>query len=126
MRMLALEVHAWLLQATGWPGGTGLATAALRLALDYWPGCYSPQVYRPQVGLGVLACLQPTWGTVLAATALRIAGGTGQAVTGLRFAWGFWPGCYTTQVSLGVLAWLLQARGWPGGTGVAATGSRLA
>ena len=35
---------------------------------------------------------------------------------------GYWPGCYSPQYSLGVLAWLLQDPGWPGGTGLAATG----
>ena len=39
---------------------------------------------------------------------------------------GYWPGCYSPQYSLGVLAWLLQAPVWPGGTGLAATGPRLA
>ena len=93
----------------GWPGGTTLATAAQR---GYWPCRYSPQDR-----LGVLACLlqAPCWP-------------------------GYWPGCYKLQVGLGVLAWLLHATGWPEGywpgwyrplvglrgTGLAATGSRLA
>ena len=110
-----------------------MAAACPMLAWGYWPGCY-----RPQVGLGVLAWLQqPTGGTGLAATALRIA-------------WGNWSGCYRLQVGLRVLAWLLQASGWPegywpgccrpqiglgvltcllqpaGGSGLAATGPRLA
>ena len=103
------------------------------LAWAYWP-CY----YRPQVGLGVLAwLLHPTGGTDLAATALRIAWvywpgcyrlqvgltGTGLAAAAHR---GYWPCCYSPQDSLWVLAWLLQAPGWPGGTGLAATSSRLA
>ena len=39
---------------------------------------------------------------------------------------GYWPGCYCPLYNLGVLAWLLQAPGWPGGTGLAAAGPRLA
>ena len=144
---VGLGVLARLLQAPGWPWGTGLAAAAHR---GYWPCCYSPQdclgllvwllqapgwpegycpgCFRPQVGLGLLTCLlQPTGGACLAATALRIASG-------------YWPGCYRPQVGLGVLAWLLQAPGWPEGywpgcfrpkvflrgTGLAATCRRLA
>ena len=48
------------------------------------------------------------------------------AATGPRLAGGYWPGYFRPQVSLGVLAWLLQASGWPGDTGVAATGPKLA
>ena len=94
-----MGVLAWLLQAPGWHDG-------------YWPGCY-----RPQVGLR---------GTCLAATDWRLAwgylsgccspqGGTGLAATTFRIASGYWPGCYRPQVGLGVLAWLLQAPGWPEG-----------
>ena len=65
---------------------------------------------------------------------------TGLAAASSRLAWGYCPGCYKLQDSLGLLAWLLQAPGspevyWPGcyrpkvglrGTGLAATGLRLA
>ena len=92
---------AWLLQAAGCPGGTGLAAAAHK---GYWPCCY-----RPQVDLGVLAWLlqAPGWSGVLA-WLLQAAGlpgvlawllqptwgGTGMAATALNIAWGYWPGCY--------------------------------
>ena len=42
------------------------------------------------------------------------------AATAPRIAWGYLPGCFRPQVGLGVLAWLLQAPGWSGGTGMAA------
>ena len=80
---VCLGVITWLLQAPCLLGVTGMAAAGPMLAWAYWPG-----FYRPQVGLGVLACLlQPTGGSGLAATALRIA-------------WGYWPGCYRLQVGL--------------------------
>ena len=41
-------------------------------------------------------------------------------------AWGYWPGCYRPKVGLGVQAWLLEDPGWPGGTGLAASGPMLA
>ena len=41
-------------------------------------------------------------------------------------AWGYWPGCYRPKVGLGVKAWLLEDPGWPGGTGLAASGPMLA
>ena len=60
-----------------------MAASGPRLALGYWPGCYSQQ--------GVLAwLLQPTGGTGLAAIAQRIAWGAGPAATARR---GHWPGC---------------------------------
>ena len=103
------------------------------LTWGYCPGCY-----MPQVGLGVLAwLLQPTVGTGLAATTLRIAWGywpgcyrlqVGVRGTGLAAAAhrGYWPCCYSPQDSLGVLAWLLQAQGLPWGTGLAAAALRIA
>ena len=39
---------------------------------------------------------------------------------------GYWSACYCPQYSLVVLAWLLQAPGWPGGTSLAAAGPSLA
>ena len=52
--------------------------------------------------------------------------GIGLVATGPRSSLGYWPGCYRPQADLGVLAWLLQAPGWPGGTGLAAADPRLA
>ena len=138
------------------PGGTGLAGAA---HMGYSPRCYSPQeclgvlacLLQAPARPGVLACLpQPTGGTCLAATALRIALGywpgcyipqvglgvltwllhapclpwvTGMAAAGPMLTWGYCPGCYRPQVGLGVLAWLLQPTV---GTGLAATTLRIA
>ena len=103
------EILAWLPQAAGLPGGTGMAAAAHR---GYWHGCYSSQY-----SLGVLAWLlqAPGWPEA-----------TGLAVTGPRLAWMYWPGCYRPQVGLGILGWLLHAPGSPGDTGLADTGHRLA
>ena len=141
---VCLGVLAWLLQAPCWPWVTGLVAAAHMGVLavlqaagwpgllswllqapgwpeDYWPGCY-----RPKVSLGLLIwLLQPT-------------AGTGLAATGCKLAWGYWPGCCRLQVGLrgtglaatgprlanGVLAWLLQATGLPGDTGLAAAAHR--
>ena len=107
---VGLGVQAWLLEAPGWPGGTGLAASG------------------PMLAFMVLARLlqAPGWrrGEGLAAAAHR---------------W-YWPGCYSLRDSLGLLVWLLQAPGWPEGywpscfwptiglmgTGLAATGRRLA
>ena len=115
-----------------------MAATGPRFAWCYWHGCCRPMLawafwpgfYRPQVGLWVLAwLLQPTGGSGLAATALRIAWGywpgcyrlqVGLTGTGLAAAAhrGYWPCCYSPQDSLGVLAWLLEAPGWPGVTGL--------
>ena len=38
---------------------------------------------------------------------------------------GYWPGCYSPQECLGVLACLHKAPGWPGGNVLAVTGPRL-
>ena len=47
--------------------------------------------------------------------------GTGLAATGPRLDW-----CSGLPATGTSNAWLLQAPGWPGGTGLAATDSRLA
>ena len=91
---VGLRVLAWLLQAAGWPWGTGLAGAA-----HMGPGCY-----RPHVGLRVLGVLArllqaPGWPWVLAWLP-QPTGGTGLAATALRIAWGYWPGRYRLQVCL--------------------------
>ena len=45
------------------------------------------------------------------------------AAAGPMLAWGYLPGCYRTQVGLGVLTWLLQLTG---DTELAATALRIA
>ena len=106
----SIGVLAWLQQAPGWPWGTGLAAAALRIAWGYSPGCY-----RLQVGLR---------GTGLAATALRIAFWYRPDCNRPQVDLGYWPGCCSPQDCIGVLAWLLEAPRW--GTGLAAAALRIA
>ena len=136
MPQVGLGVMTWLLQAPCWLGRTGPATTGPMLALGYWPGCYSPQ---DSLGLLVWLLQAPGWpegywpGCFRPQVGLRC---TGLVATGRRLAWGtdlsaafrrgYRPCCYSPQDSLGVLAWLLQAPGWPRGTGLAATSSRLA
>ena len=90
------------------------------MAWGYWPGCY-----RPQVSLGVL---QPIWDRLgILARLLQApcwSGVAGLAAKGPMLAWRYWPGCCRPHVGLGVLAWLLQAPGWPVGSGLAATAHR--
>ena len=122
----------------------------------YWPGCYRTHTgmgllarqLQPTGGTG-LAATSPrlAWSTGGLLHAAGWPGGTGLAAAAHR---GYWPCCYKPQDSLGVLAWLLQAPGvlawllpgllvclgilawllhapgWPGDTGVAATGPKLA
>ena len=135
-----------VLQAAGWPGLLSWLLQAPGWHEDYWPGCY-----RPKVSLGLLILLQqPTAGNGLAATGCKLAWGywpgccrlqvglrgTGLDATDRRLAWGIGLAavahrgyllcCYSPHNSLGVLAWLLQAPGWPWGTCLAAAALRIA
>ena len=149
MPQVVLGVMTWLLQAPAWPGGTGLAATAHR---GLWPGCYSPQGARawllqtpgwPEVLAWLLQARVCPVGTGLAATAHRGTGlaatgypqCTGLAATGPSMALGYWPCCYRPKAGLwllawllqptGVLAWLLQAPCWLGGTGLPAAAHQV-